>query len=93
MAHNVPQQYLFLLRGEDPGKALERFKEFVKSTGGNDANVNNDLDLFYQWRDSLNPVEDGVLFTRSSHGPNGEMTAKVLTPTRELKSQTNIPRP
>lgn len=105
MANNVPQLFLFLRKGENETEALTKFVAFVKGTGGAEANVNADRDLFDQWRRDLNPDEVGVFFTRSSFGPSGVMAAKVITIsavmhmepmvkiTRNLQSQTNIPPP
>ena len=60
---------LYLQRGEDPMKALTKFNELVH---GDRATLNNYMDYFYQWRDSLNPGEVGVYF---SYGPYGVMVA------------------
>lgn len=98
MSNNVSQLYLFLLRGEDIGKALDKFETFVKDTGGN---MTDDRDLFDQWIELQNKgelilEEVGVLYRRSLPGIAGEtragvMTAQVVRIARELKSQTSLP--
>ena len=81
--------HLVLVRGDDPSKAWHLFDQFVKTTGGNDVDVNNFRDLFHKWEklDSGN----GVLFTRSAYGEGGEMSAKVvkITVGGELKNEVH----
>ena len=78
---NNSNLHLVLIKGDDPTKAWAMFECFVKSTGGNDVNVNNDRDFFDQWK-TLN-LGDGVLFTRSAYGPAGVMTPKVVKITEQ----------
>ena len=66
---------LYLQRDMDVREALTTFNEFVKGSGGNRETLNNYLDFFYQWRDSLNPGEVGVLFL---YGPYGVMAAYAV---------------
>ena len=83
-----PQLHLVLLKDDNPEEAWTSFEKFVKDTGGNDVNLNDERDFFDQWEDGLKPGEDGVLFTRSSRGTDGEMTAKVIKIARELELKT-----
>ena len=76
MSNNNGLLHLLLRSGDDPVKAWGMFAEFVKSTGGNDVNINDDRGLFHLW-ENLDPRGD-VLFTRSAYGPNGVMTATVV---------------
>ena len=67
---------LVLVSGDNPMRAWPLFVTFVKTTGGDDVDVNNFRDLFHKWQklDS----GGGVLFTRSAYGKGGEMSAKVV---------------
>ena len=91
MAKDDRQIHLVLLKGDDPGKALTMFERFVKDTGGNGQIVNDERDLFDQWKKDLKDGEDGVCFTRPQ-GTDGLMTAQVLkiTATRKLTNCTVV---
>ena len=67
---------LYLQRGEDPTEALIKFNAFVHDDR---AALNYYMDFFYQWRDSLNPGEVGVLFLYGPYGVMGAYAFNAVT--------------
>ena len=80
--------YLFLRKGDDPMRAIEKFAKFVDDTGGNDADLNNARDLFDQWKELTD--DDGVLFTAGRYGAlRGALRDWVITAVK-LKRNGNF---